>query len=382
MWLAPAAAALAVAVVIVIAQAGSRLTGTQPADSTPAWAAGVPSYYVTLTYSNPTLGPRGYAMVWGTVSGRRLALVKPPDKGTFTAVTAAAGSHTFVLSARMPAQPARRLPGELRLFRLDVGQPGGQVRLTSLPVQIQPAGAVLTGLALSPDASKLALAVAVGYQSQVRVVDMATGHTRTWRGTTPAGGVTGFGINWVATVSWAADDRTLAYGNVFNVRLLDTKAPGSKLPLDSPSSPSASQGGLRVALTCGPADRERYVGNAKLTAAADLVIAGSGYVTGKSIVATIPRRLWQGGTLSYPCNTKAWRQVANDLRVARYGNLTGGITWVYWSSPDARTLVVVANFGFGGRGLVGVLHGSRFTPLPGTSEIPVAPAPPDVPAAW
>jgi len=219
---------------------------------------------------------------------------------------------------------------------------------------------------------------------------MATGRSRSWNGLTPVPrDERGFGVNWVDNLSWAADGRTLAYENVYNVRLLDTLAAGRSLKLDSVKGKTAAHmaaaSGKRVTLTCatlrgnsGPG----YYGNAMLTPDGNLVVATGGFGPGKSAIANIPRARWQGGTLTYPCSAGSRRILRTSLQPIRYGKLTGAARWIYWAGAGGRSLIVVARFGFGGRGLVGVLRDGRFTPLPGTARIPVAPDPPETPVAW
>jgi hypothetical protein len=305
-------------------------------------------------------------------------------------VTAAADQHTFVLAARVQEPPKpKQWPAEanaLRFFRLGVGEKAPGARLSELPVKVSPA-AFLTSLALSPDGTRLALSLTVGFTSQIRVVSLVTGRSRTWSGTSPGRRANPYGP-WIKDLSWAGDNLTLAYKDVSNIRILDTAAPGSGLKLDSVARLFQGDQGTRITESCPRSSKalNAYIGNAVLSADGHLLIATSGYqraTPGLPAIASIPPELWRGGRLTYPCTAPAWRSVVTrHLRFIRYGGRIGDARWIYWVSPTADSMIVDAYFGFGGRGIVGILRGGTFTPLPGTSQIPFAEAANGVPAAW
>jgi hypothetical protein len=240
---------------------------------------GVPAYYLALTLVGSTsrdgAGRRADAVVRATRTGQTLARVGVPRPyRTFTSVTAAADDRTFVLAAQQPplAAPRQKLarssggrsagvaqrPTRLFVLRLD---PGGaaataRTRLTALPLSYVPAGTTATGLALSPDGTRLAVSVAADEgagPAQLRVVDLASGIQRAWSPTAcrrcgPArlglGAGLSHGYGWL---SWAADDRTLAFvwsgRDNGQVRLLDTAKPGTGLLADSRLVPRPPPGG-------------------------------------------------------------------------------------------------------------------------------------------
>jgi hypothetical protein len=385
-WLAPAAAAAAVIAVVAVVEASSPFAATPAAKArAAAWAAGLPRYYVVLPSSNAALGPRGDAQVRATTTGQLLATVKPPSYARFTAVSAAANDRTFVLAARVARTATKSAATQLRLFELKLGRPAAAPRLTPLEVDVGPANATLTGLALSAGATKVAYSLTVGYRAEIRVTSLATGKSRTWSGVTPGASRRGQPwSNWVSGVSWAADGRTLSYVNLYNVRLLDTQAPGRHLKLDSARGGSSSAGD-EAALTCG-ANLYRlprnYYGNAVLTPDSHLIVASGGFGQGGLSIANISPALWRGGALRYPCDASTWKKAGSVLQHVRYGKLNGSAVWVYWAGPGGRSLIVVAYFGLGGRGLVGVLRRGEFTPLPDSSGIPVLPLGIGSPAAW
>jgi hypothetical protein len=100
----------------------------------------------------------------------------------------------------------------------------------------------MTGFALSPDGTKLAIAIGPDNVNndpnlqQVRVYTLATGAVQTWS----ADGTIGFGPDDARSLSWASDERTLAFswavagaGVHTSVRLLDTETGGGNLLADS-----------------------------------------------------------------------------------------------------------------------------------------------------
>jgi hypothetical protein len=162
--LAPLAAALAViAIVITVVtvsppprQGGPDLvTGAAGPDvplgppvSTYVRSGQVPSYFVTLT-------PSG-AAVHLTLSGAAVATIRLSlAGGTVVAVTAAGDDRTFVLAEQGQDRKA------VTFYQVRLGSSGRPSAPTRLPMSVAD-GKAMTGLALSPDGTKLAIAVAPG----------------------------------------------------------------------------------------------------------------------------------------------------------------------------------------------------------------------------
>lgn len=391
-WASPVLAAAAVIAVIAASLTVPRFlltggTGHQGAASQAAALASVPATYVALSFANPRLTQNGAAYVRASATGRVITTVPAPAHGTFTAVAGAANDRTWVMAARI--QPRRKRGGSvagspagsyLRFYQLSFNPASRAASVTPVRVPAPPT-ATVTGLALTPDATRMAVSLTLASRSVIDVVSMITGRSRTWSGVTSGFSASRPDVPAVKDLSWAADDRTLAYNNLLNVRLLDTWAPGSSLVLDSSNGMAASSRGLRVTLAClGPHAGwpQADWGNGLLTSDGSLVIASGAYQNGKSVAVTISRKLWQGGKMTYPCSNFAWYKVLAQWRPARYGSLTGAVQRIYWAGTSGQTLIVHAYFGLGGGGVDGVLSGSHFTPLPVKA---VLAADPQAPAA-
>ena len=179
----PLAAAAAVAVVVLGGTvAGSWLTRSgdgRPAASGSGTGAGagvartrVPAYYVALQNVS-------YASVRSTATGAVLARIN--TNVPFVGVTGAADDRTFVLDAQRSIMgPTVKWPGQPALYLLRLTASGAEKSLTRLAFPALPKGTVVTGLALSPDGGKLAVAVDAGLTSKpglqaIMISTLATG---------------------------------------------------------------------------------------------------------------------------------------------------------------------------------------------------------------
>ena len=176
----------------------------------------VPSYFVTLT-------PSG-AAVHLTLSGAAVATIPLSlAGGTVVAVTAAGDDRTFVLAEQGQDRKA------ITFYQVRLGSSGRPSAPARLPMSVAD-GKAMTGLALSPDGTKLAMAVAPGGGvQQVRLYPIHGGAGRTWSAT---GGTIGEHFaTW--SLSWPASQRTLAFnwsaGQTTSVRLLNLGTAGGSL---------------------------------------------------------------------------------------------------------------------------------------------------------
>ena len=368
----PIAAAMAVIVAIGVSVALPRLLASPPAavhaSAAPSYAAApgsVPPYYVALNlagngdYCRPSApySPATDAVVRATATGAVLATITPPRPyGTFIGVAAAADDRTFVLAAQALASPplTQAPPTGFFLLRIDPANPvpSARARLTPLSITVQAQGAGVTGLALSPAGTKLAIAEVypIAAPPALHVITLATGAQRVWAATT--GGPT-FGPGTTGEpLSWAGDGRTLAFvlaGTA--VRLLDTDAAGSNLLSSSRLVVSTPSGYLypsweQVIIT---ADGQTII--AVIEVAAE---AKNGHGT------TVRQEL-----VTYSARTGKLLHVLNRIPV--YGNSER----VLWASPTGQVLIVSGTqpgTTVGGCVNVGataaVRHDGHFTPIP------------------
>jgi hypothetical protein len=363
--LAAAASVVAVvaAVLVLTGPDGSR--GQGPSTGQAAALASVPPYYVGLTGYRGGLGAHTHAEVRATATGKVLAAVSPPRPyRTFTWVSGAADDRTFVLAAQTRQQgvsAAQNSTQRTEFFLLRFNAATGAVALTALPVTEKP-GDPVTGIALSPDGSKLAVVLASSQASQppktIQVIALATGATHDWTWT-GAGSIGTQDFSGTQPLSWAAGSRTLAFqlwtGKQLSVHLLDTAASGSSLR-------SARQA---VSIPTSNLDN----GNSLLTP------------DGRTVVyAEAPARI------DVP-------QVKAKLRFAEFSVRTGKLLrtldpwWfsytlgiipyqqVLWTSSSGRTLIVISPPGTSPAGhwvrhpvapVIGVLTGNHFTAIPGS----------------
>jgi hypothetical protein len=420
--MAPLAAAVAVVAVAVAVVTISRSrhepvtsTGTAapggvtpgPPLSTYVRSGQVPPYYVAITsHGNPNFNP-SYAVVQATVSGKTLATIKPSvPGGTIVAVTAAADDRTFVLDEQHWVIPQNGNQSfEARtfyMFRLSSsGQPGP---LTRLAMSI-PAGQMVTGLALSPDGRKLAIAVEPDNVKkdpnlqQIRLYTLATGAVRIWSGN----GTIGSGPEDARSMSWTADQRTLAFDWIGNntevVRLLNVDAPGNSLLADSRvatflTSPQQQKGlptprasSLPTAATPGtgspvspgqstvqvsvPALQAPTVQvptmpcqeDSIITPDGSTVVCGAIEVFGTSISSS-PNGgspLKRGAVTGFFEYSTATGKVTHILGRWTFGNVGALSIDVLWSNPSGSVLIAVIPTA--GDGRVGVIYGNTFTPI-------------------
>jgi hypothetical protein len=351
--LAPVAAALAVvAIVITVVTVSPALHqgGPDPATGTaarPAVPAGpsassyvrsgqVPPYYVAITATG--------AAVRLTASGATVAAIKPAQPGgSVIAVTAAADDRTFVL-----AEESQVLKVSFYQYRLGTsGRPGAPARL---PVSVAESK-TLTGLALSPDGTMLALGLAPGGGvQQVKLYPVQGGPARTWSAT---GGTTGGDLSTIS-LSWTADQRTLAFDwradSLQSVRLLDTSRAGGSLL-------AASQLAVRVANAAGP-------GQTLYDCPAGMIITpdGSAVVCPSDTIIKIAPDRGETYSTGFPVFSTATGRV---IRIVGHSSqdqhVDPAVESVLWSDASGRVLIGVVSSA--GRHWVGVISGNKFTPL-------------------
>lgn len=384
-WLAPLAAAAAIVVVAVAsATVGAFLARsvpnhggspgsiplTGPAASPSALSQGaaakslasVPRYYVAVKNQSE-------AVVRATATGATLTTLT--TSVPFVGVTGAADDRTFVLDAqRQVMGPTVLWPDQPMFYLLRLTAGGSEESLARLAVPGLPKGVPIVGLALSPDGGKLAIALDTQLDNdpdwlQIRVYTLATGAYRSWSAngledSEAPDGFTGSGVDGAASISWAANSRTLAFdwqnkAGDYGVRLLDTAAGGSSLIADSRLAVTEFSM-TEVPPASPPPDYiSSCVTDAILSADGSSVVCG--YTTGTLRSNNAYRTTT--GFIQY--STKTGKQ-ARVYGVSTFNGQSGGDIAVWWANATGKTLIGAF---LTPKGLqVGVISGQTFTPLP------------------
>jgi hypothetical protein len=366
-WLAPIAAA-AVVIALAVTLVSTRHSAgppTVPATSptvSPAIAAiekTVPEYYAEIT------GPNAVT-VGDDRTGAVVATVSPPGNVTFVGMTAAADDRTFVLDTQADGDGTHAW----YLLRVNPGA-SNPTQLTPLPIATLPGADQIDGLALSPDASELAVFFqpygsfsTEGAQKvlsggphgpfTLRTYSLATGQAlRTW--TTPASRSEALSSSSSATIdnevnlTWTADGRTLGFlFSPFTTptyeRTLNVTGPGADLIADSRPV-------LALTDTAPECD-----GWSVLTSDGKTTICGiNSYAPGGG--CTAPKAEFA----LYPVSTG---KLAGFL-YRDQGLCATAQTWVIWARSAASAIGVIAVYGKGNTPTVtvGVLTPGKFTPL-------------------
>jgi hypothetical protein len=398
-WLAPVAAAAAVValavVMVMVSRASNHHTGgtaassaapnpvkTGPPLSAYVSSGQVPRYYVSIeSHGNPNFHP-SYAVVRATATGKAIQTVSPPTGQTVTAVTAAADDKTYVLDLQKWVSNGNQTFERRSFAKLTLG-PDGRVRsLATLPLSV-PAGELMTGFALSPDGSKLAVAVQPDNKqepnlTEVKVITLATGAARTWT----ANGTIGFGPDDAKSLSWTDDERTLAFdweandgGTQTGVWLLDLGKGGGSLLADSREAVtmmdqdlgnSTSVPVVRPASTSSsqPVTRPTCQEDSIITSDGSTIVCGA--ITAVNVVVKPPSEggMQRGAETEYFEWSAASGKVTGVLGHWTFGRVGALAVGVVWS--NATGSVLIGQIPNSGDGRVGVISGNEFTPLPVT----------------
>lgn len=352
-WLAPVAAGAAVAGV-VIASLGISGVILHPARSVPANSARafaeVPRYFAAIPPAS------GRAVIGATATGAVLGRIAPPEPGQmFTWVAAAGDSRTFVLgtSPRTHRGYVLGTPRPVRFYRLVLGRSGQLGRLTPLPIPPQTG---ISGLAVSPDGSKLAVSFpGSGKQApRIALFTLATGAQRDW--TWPGAGTIGQAITPIINngLQWEADNRTLMFevtthssnGWPAKLYLLNTAAAGDSLLASSTRIPLPySELGLQH-------NRTQY-------------IVGIPFISGDGSKLIAPFYRAAAPPKQFVFAITEFSVQTGKLIKVLYQRRTGteaGSTAVWWVNTSGTAAIAV-------RGPVfGVQTATTFTPLPPASQ--------------
>jgi hypothetical protein len=382
-WVTPLAAAAAAAAAVVAAAA---IGGLARAPQSPHLSlSGVPPYYLALIASTGSRNGPQYAVIRSTVTGATEATIRPPKPfNTFSQATGAADDRTFVLAAQsLPAGwtgPAGGKP-PAKFFVVHFNPADGTFTMT--PLAIPEIENTVEGIALSPDATRLAItnyADPTGAEGQVRVYSLASGAVRVWQSPGTIGNGGGDDQN---AMSWAADGRTLAFNwtpatyrrngemcfaSVSGLWLLDTATAGGSLLADSRLAvPTSLPGGFG------------FDNQATLTPDGTKIIVpvdGPGHRSLSRCIKPVPFPLGASPAPS-PTITFGFEVLSTSTGkpvyllhpvLSRNGNAYPDLSMV-WSNPSGSVLVVQAPTGNGKQAVFGVLSGNKFIPIPGAPAV-------------
>jgi hypothetical protein len=349
-WLAPVVAAVAVAGVIIASLAVSSLI-LRPAKTGPANPSGVfakvPRYFVAIPEAS------GRAVVGVTATGAVRGTVAPPKPyAVFSWVAAAGNGRTFVLGASPALHRGDAIdkPRPVKLFRLVLGPSGRPGRLVPLPI---PSETGISGVAVSPDGSKLAVSLLSDGSagSRIQVFSLATGTRREW--VWASRGTIGSIAMLVASggLQWEADSRTLMFEVTTRARtgwpaqlyLLDTAAPGGSLQASSTRIPvpSADLGWQHTNA------RHRIIGMPLITGDGTRLVAPFYH-------QAAPPRVFGFTITQFSVRTGKPTRILYQRRT----DTETGSTAVYWVNINGTAMIAV-------RGPVfGIQTPATFTPLP------------------
>jgi len=344
--LAPVAAAVAVVVVAIAAVTVSRvLHNSAPVPSPPATvtisslvASGqVPRYYVAINGA-------GDAVVEATATGRTLATIRPSAPASMiVAVTAAADDRTFILDEQQYAVPETSANQAVQTrnfysFRLNsAGQPSAPNLFFTLP-----AGQKVTGIALSPDGSELALAVDRSAHN-VGINLYGLPHSSTFRSWTATAGTIGYGTDDAKTLSWTKDGSTLAFAwDGSGVRLLNLKASSDNLLT---ASRAAAFGGTGQGWSCD------Y--NLLLTPDGKTLVCGARVRSPESV---------SNDQIGYPEFAVTTGKLVRVLDQRLTGPQGPFLTWT--NASGSVLIAAIQADGESAQITFGVVTGNRFVPLP------------------
>ncbi len=375
-WAAPLAAAAAVIVVAaggvtarsLLASPGAPRPSRPSAPAAPARRAsagsdtGVPPFYVAVASSSVTV-------VRATWTGDTLARITTSTP--VVGVAGAADGRTFVLDEqRSVVGSSVTWGGQPSFYLLRLTASGAEESLTRLAVPAIPNGTVVSGLALSPDGSRLAVGVDSGSWPQARLMEimtytLATGAFRSWTtsGLTSADapfGFTGSGVDGAQSISWTADSRTLAFGvgnaTFVGVRLLDTAASGTDLIADSRLAVT-----LRNFRELGTSLRNAAPPYYFVSCITDAMIS----TDGSAIVCGYSTSIGNTTTMGFAQYSTATGKMNSVVGLVHFeGKAPTGIS-LYWVNSTGNIAIGTSETNGGGR--VGVVNGDTFTPLPGVT---------------
>ena len=301
-WWAPA-----VALACVVAVALGLVLVSRQGPAVTAASGGMPRYYAVVSGSP---GSEVVAMVRKSVTGdaRPVWSLKLPVRVTtgraitdWQVAAAADDRHFAIVVYSMGDLPG--VIGDIRLFRLTLTADGRPGQWSQAPLAGN--GDEISGIALSPDGSRLALSfkhepfLSPGQNptGSVRVLDLATGASRTW--SAAASGYWPGEPSWrdarTVDLPWWHMNLTAAAFEVTGVRHLDVLAAGASLraaplttfraPVRAATVAVAGGGQVMIAMSCD------IISNRAIADRVVLLSAANGHLVRTLLTQTAPLAL-------------------------------------------------------------------------------------------
>jgi hypothetical protein len=357
-WMTPVTAAavvVALAITLVSLRAVRNEPPVSPAGSGQSGASAAvvpPKYYAALDDPFETgfsaVDAHAVGLAWGLSTRTKQTTIAPPPGQTFVGVTATADGRTFVVAAESFPMPTGHLSTALvAWYLLRIGPGVKEPTLTKLSVPGQPTGTQISGLALSPDGSELAVMFQRGVWSANRtlsstagpltlsVYSVSTGKAvRTW--TQPTNGSPGgYGWGWDrsinSSITWLAGGQALAFAD-------GTYSPGSGIP------PVFSDVKIRTIDLASP--------SGDLVADSKVVFSSVNHGCDTTLQLTADGKTVVCGTFA-SASAGAKKSSAYDPEILEYSvatgeshlvyRLNGACNWgtadVLWMSADGSTLI-------------------------------------------
>ncbi len=381
-----AAAAAAAAVIVV---AAISLLATQPGGHSTAPASSalqsVPRYYLALVPASTKSNAPQYGIIRDTVTGKTLATIRPPKPFvTFRAVTGAADDRTFVLTAQTSVIGTQDTPA--KFYSVHFNPADGALTISPLTIPDIP-GLDLAADALSPDGTRLAVAMSAGAFAQVRIYSLASGAVRVWQ----VGGadVLSLGADIAVELSWARSGilafdwngtyRAIPRHNRY--RIVQESAPGTWL-LNTAATSRGLLTDSRLAV-CTPETTSvtfGYSGYLTPDGTKIIVPVTEPVKPGQHLRACVGSQESEPSSLTPPKLEEFSATTGKAISVIYTSDSRSSVPNydVFWSNASGSVLVLDGPAGPGRAGpakpgprsksVFGVLRGTTFTPIPGAPD--------------